>query len=242
MWVQYVIWKDPWKRALQPTPVFLPGDPMDRGVWQATVHRVTQSWTWLRQLSKHAYAQFESIDSWVLSLLYGPAITSIHCYRKDHLFDYTDLCWQSDVSGFYFFFKDPQNAGYNWRTTELVFPLLIKHKWKSQHLQHVRKWSESVSCSLICDSLRPHGLQPTRLCCPWDIPGKNIGVGCYFLLQGIFPAKGLNPGLLHCKQIIYHLSHTRKSSVSETCHVFNIWRSDMGLRPNSATKVICHML
>ena len=33
------------------------------------------------------------------------------------------------------------------------------------------------------DSLRPHKWQPTRLPCPWDSPGKNTGVGCYFLLQ-----------------------------------------------------------
>ena len=32
-------------------------------------------------------------------------------------------------------------------------------------------------------SVRPHGLQPTRLLCPWDSPGKNTGVGCHFLLQ-----------------------------------------------------------
>ena len=41
------------------------------------------------------------------------------------------------------------------------------------------------------DSLRPHGLLPTRLLCPWDFPGKNTGVGCHALLQGIFPALGL---------------------------------------------------
>ena len=38
-------------------------------------------------------------------------------------------------------------------------------------------------------------------------PGKNTGVGCHALLQGIFPTQGLNPGLLHCRQILYHLSH-----------------------------------
>ena len=38
-------------------------------------------------------------------------------------------------------------------------------------------------------------------------PGKNTGVGCHFLLQGIFPTQGLDPGLLHCRQILYHLSH-----------------------------------
>ena len=47
--------------------------------------------------------------------------------------------------------------------------------------------------SLLC----PHGLQPSRLLSPWDFPGKNTGVGCYFLLQGIFPTQGSNPCLLH---------------------------------------------
>ena len=41
-----------------------------------------------------------------------------------------------------------------------------------------------------------HGLQPTRLLCPWDSPGKNTGVGCHFLLQGIFLTQGSNPSLL----------------------------------------------
>ena len=40
-----------------------------------------------------------------------------------------------------------------------------------------------------------------------DFPGKNTGVGCHFLLQGIFPNQGSNPSLLHCRQILYHLSH-----------------------------------
>ena len=44
--------------------------------------------------------------------------------------------------------------------------------------------------------------------CPWDFPGKNIGVGCHFLLQGIFPTQGWNQCLLHClhrRWILYHL-------------------------------------
>ena len=51
--------------------------------------------------------------------------------------------------------------------------------------------------------LRPHGLQPARPICPWDFPGKNTGVGCHFLLQGIFLTKRLNPCLLHCRPILY---------------------------------------
>ena len=51
--------------------------------------------------------------------------------------------------------------------------------------------------------LQLHGLQPIRLLCPWDSPGKNTGVGCHFLLQGIFPNQDSNLGLLHCRQVFY---------------------------------------
>ena len=47
------------------------------------------------------------------------------------------------------------------------------------------------------DSLRPHGLESARLLGPWSYPGKNTGVGCHALLQGIFPTQGSNPHLLH---------------------------------------------
>ena len=63
------------------------------------------------------------------------------------------------------------------------------------------------SCSVVPNSLRSHGLQPTRLLHPWNFPGKSTGVGCHFLLQGIFPTQGLNPGLLHCRQMLYPLSY-----------------------------------
>ena len=43
--------------------------------------------------------------------------------------------------------------------------------------------------------------------CPWDSPGKNTGMGCHSLLQGIFLSQGLNPGLLPCRQSLYSLSH-----------------------------------
>ena len=51
--------------------------------------------------------------------------------------------------------------------------------------------------SRVWHLLRPHGLQPTRLLYPWDFPGKNPGVGCHALLQGIFLTQGLNLWLLH---------------------------------------------
>ena len=49
-------------------------------------------------------------------------------------------------------------------------------------------------------------MEPTRLLCPQDSPDKNTGVGCHALLQGIFPTQGWNLDLLHCRQILYHLS------------------------------------
>ena len=60
-------------------------------------------------------------------------------------------------------------------------------------------WSES--CSVVSRLLRPHGHSP------WNSPGQNTGVGSLSRLQGIFPTQGENPGLLHCRRILYQLSH-----------------------------------
>ena len=59
-----------------------------------------------------------------------------------------------------------------------------------------------------------HGLKPARLLCPWDFPGKKAGVGSHALLQGIFLTQRSNPGLLHCRQILYHLSYQGSPSNS----------------------------
>ena len=64
-----------------------------------------------------------------------------------------------------------------------------------------------LSRSVMSNSLQPHRLQPSRLLCPWDSPGKNTRVSSHALLQGISPTPGLSPGLLHCRQILCHLSH-----------------------------------
>ena len=58
----------------------------------------------------------------------------------------------------------------------------------------------------MSDSLRPHGLYS-----PWNSPGQNTGVSSLFLLQGIFPTQELNPGLPHCRKILYQLSHMGSS-------------------------------
>ena len=69
-------------------------------------------------------------------------------------------------------------------------------------------------------TLRFHGLWPARLLCPCNSPGKNTRVGCHSLLQGIFLTQGLNWGLLHWRQILYHLSHLEgpgKQNISYVC-------------------------
>ena len=66
-----------------------------------------------------------------------------------------------------------------------------------------RRWSRSV----MSDSLRPHGLLH-----PWNSPGKNTGVDCHFLLQGIFLTQGSNPGLLHIVGRRFNLWATREAN------------------------------
>ena len=63
-----------------------------------------------------------------------------------------------------------------------------------------------ISCSVMSNSVTPWTVT-CWLFCPWDSPGQNTGVGSLSLLQGIFPTQGSNPGLLHCRQILYRLSH-----------------------------------
>ena len=50
---------------------------------------------------------------------------------------------------------------------------------------------------------------------PWNSPGQNTGIGSLSLLQGIFPMQGSNPGLLHCRQILYQLSHRESPIILE---------------------------
>ena len=79
--------------------------------------------------------------------------------------------------------------------------------------------SESLITQL-CPTLQPHGLyglEPARLLCPWNSLDKNTGVGCHFHFQGIFLTQGLNRGFLHCRQILYHLSHQGSPWYDDYC-------------------------
>ena len=70
---------------------------------------------------------------------------------------------------------------------------------------------KSESCSIVSNSLWPHGLYS-----PWNSPGQNTGVGSLSLLQGIFPTQGSNPGLPHYGQVLYQLSHLHKETILNT--------------------------
>ena len=78
--------------------------------------------------------------------------------------------------------------------------------WVAREASKDIKCACSISHVQLCNPM----VEPTRLLCPWNFLGKNTGVGCHFLLQGNFPIQGSNTGLLHCRQILYHLKPPRK--------------------------------
>ena len=88
------------------------------------------------------------------------------------------------------------------------------------------KLKVAQSCPTLCDPMD----------CPWNSPGQNTGVGSFSLLQGIFPTQGLNPGLPHCRPILYQLSHRRSPRILEwVAYPFSSGSS----RPRNRTGVSC---
>ena len=87
------------------------------------------------------------------------------------------------------------------------------HLKKNENLPFATTWIdlEGILLGEISQSKKRKEVAQSclTLCNPMDCssPGKNTGVGCHFLLQGIFPTQRSNLGLLHCRQILYHLSH-----------------------------------
>ena len=86
--------------------------------------------------------------------------------------------------------------------------------------------------SVVSDSVWPHGLGPPRLLHPWDSPGKNTGVACHFLLQGIFLTQESNLGLLHCRQPLYCLSPQGSPWFGEGRPLLNAWAVPHSFSPS----------
>ena len=76
-----------------------------------------------------------------------------------------------------------------WSCREIVPHPVCSNSWEN----------ESESCSIVSDFLQPHGLKSVEFSRP------EYGVGSCYLLQGIFPTQGSNPGLLYCRENLYHL-------------------------------------
>ena len=95
--------------------------------------------------------------------------------------------------------------------------------WSYKHVK--------VTVAQSCLTLQPHGLYS-----PWNSPGQNTKVGSLSLLQGIFPTQGSNPGLLHCRQILYQLSHKGSPRILEwVAYPF----SSRSSRPRNGTRISC---
>ena len=92
-------------------------------------------------------------------------------------------------------------------------------------------WQKSESLSTVSDSLRPRGLYS-----PCNSLSKNTGVGSLSLLQGIFPTQGSDPGLPHCRWILYQLSHKGSPRILEwVAYLFSRGSS----WPSNQTRVSC---
>ena len=91
----------------------------------------------------------------------------------------------------------------------------------------------TLLCLTLCDAMH---CSPPGSSVPGNSPGKNIGVGCHALLQGIFTIQGSNPGLSHCGQILYHLSRRGSPRILEwVTHPFSRGSS----QPRNRTRVSC---
>ena len=89
------------------------------------------------------------------------------------------------------------------------------------------------SCLTLCD---PMDCSPPGSSVHGNSLGKKKGVGCHAFLQGIFPIQGLNPGLPHCRQILYHLSHQGSPRIMEwVAYPF----SRVSFWPRDQTRVSC---
>ena len=88
---------------------------------------------------------------------------------------------------------------------------------------------ESESCSVVSNSLWPHGLYS-----PWNSPGQNTRVGSLSFLQRIFPTQRSNPGLLHCRWILYLLSHKGSPLFSCAESYLQLWTPSCSMWDSSS--------
>ena len=118
--------------------------------------------------------------------------------------------------------------------------LIIQKIWKQPKCISMDEWIKNMWCVLclvsqfcptLCDQM--DCTQPGSSVHGYS-SGKNTGVCCYTLLEGIFPTQGSNTGLPHCRWILYHLSHQRSSKILEwVTYPFSRRSYDPGIKPGS---------
>ena len=79
----------------------------------------------------------------------------------------------------------------------ILWPYDVKSWLIGKDTDAGKDWGQEEKSSIESDTLWPHGVQPARFLCPWASPGKNIGVSCHALFQGILMTQGSNPHFLH---------------------------------------------
>ena len=192
--------KIPWGRAQQPTPIFLPGESPwteEPGELQSIgSQRVGHDWA---MKNSTAHSLMLAVLLWICCCcrsvvtscptLYDPTecsppSSSDHRISQARILEWVSLSFSRASS---------------WPRDRICVSCIagsfctIEPPWSE---------SESESHSVVSNSLWPHGLYSS-----WNSPGQNTGVSSLSLLQGIFPTQGLNPGLPHCRWILYQLSH-----------------------------------
>ena len=118
----------------------------------------------------------------------------------------------------------------NLRPVSHVGVVGMDYSWSFCRMRTCKKDCCCCCCCLVAsvmhNSVRPYGLQPARLLCPWDSLGKSTRVGCHALLQGIFLTQGSNPGFLQCRQNLYCWATREAQGEAQNLHNSNISRAD----------------
>ena len=120
--------------------------------------------------------------------------------------EWFDLSWQSWGGWF-----QPDPSQELWSLLQLK---VIPSRWHIKTAKRHQRGSVGSLVSKSCPTLVTSWTVACRLLCPWDSPGKNTGVGCHFLLQGLFPTQESNLILLYCRQILYRLRGSGNTNIT----------------------------
>ena len=157
-------------------------DPMDCRLSGSSVHRDSPG----KNSGVHFHALLQGIF-----LTWGSKLGLLHCR------------WFPALAGGFFTTESPGKPrnlgmfGQIWCNLNFIIQVIFY-----MNADFLSSYCVSEDHSVVSHSLWPHGLYS-----PWNSPGQNTRMGSHSLLQGIFLTQGCNPGLPHCREILYQLSH-----------------------------------